>query len=232
MGSTISIETLQHDGSFSAYSAAPAGTPKAAIIVIQEIFGVNPGIRARCDRWAEAGYLAIAPDLFWRVQPHVELDPDVPTEFQQAIDIMMKFDTDKGVSDIEATIRAGRSQLGSGKVGIVGYCLGGKMSYLAATRTDVDASVAYYGGGIDGLLGESHAIANPLLLHFAGDDHFINAEALAKIHATLDNNRHVTIHEYAGVDHGFATESGSRRVEDAASLADSRTSAFFAQNLG
>lgn len=232
MGSMIAIETLQHDGSFNAYAAAPAGTPKAAIIVIQEIFGINPGIRARCDRWAEAGYLAIAPDLFWRVKPGVELDPDVPEEFQQAIDNMMKFDTDKGVADIEAAIRAARSKVGGGKVGIVGYCLGGRMSYLAATRTDIDASVAYYGGGIDGLLGEAHAIANPLMLHFAGDDHFINAEAVAKIRAELDGNRHVTIHEYPGVDHGFATESGKRRVEQAANLADSRTSAFFADHLG
>ena len=233
MGGFITVETLEGDGGFQVYRAEPAAKPKAAIIVIQEIFGVNAGIRARCDRWASKGYLALAPDLFWRVQPGVDLDPDVPADFQQGIDYMMKFNVDDGVRDIEAVLRAARAALGSGgKAGVVGYCLGGRMTYLASTRTDSDASVAYYGGGIDGALGESHAIARPLMLHFAEEDHFIDAKARAAVHAALDANRHVTIHEYPGVDHGFATETGKRRVEDAANLADSRTEAFFAQHLG
>jgi len=233
MGEFITVETLEHDASFKVYRAAPTGTPKAAIIVIQEIFGVNRGIRAKCDSWAQKGYLAFAPDLFWRVQPDIDLDPDVPEQFNQAIEYMMKFKPDDGVRDIEAVIRAARAALGeTGKVGVVGYCLGGRMAYLSATRTDADACVAYYGGGIDGALDESNAIANPLLLHFAEQDHFIDAKAREAIHAALDSNRHVTIHDYPGVDHGFATESGQRRVEDAAQLADGRTAAFFAEHLG
>jgi carboxymethylenebutenolidase len=228
----ISVPTLDGDGSFQAYCAAPAGAPRAAIVVIQEIFGVNPGIRQRCDRWAENGYLALAPDLFWRIQPGVELDPDVPDQFKQALELMGKFDQDAGVRDIEATIRAARFRLGGGKVGVVGYCLGGRLAFMTATRTDSDASVGYYGVGIDGLLGEKHAIAHPVLLHIAGDDHFVDKDAQARMHAGLDEHPKVTLFDYPGEDHGFATESGKRRSEAAAQLADERTAEFFASNLG
>jgi carboxymethylenebutenolidase len=232
MGDFISIDTLEHDASFKVYRAEPTGTPRGAIIVIQEIFGVNAGIRAKCDTLAAKGWLALAPDLFWRVKPGIDLDPDVPDQFKQALGYMGQFKPDDGVRDIEALIRAARTSLGSGgKVGIVGFCLGGRMAYLAATRTDIDASVAYYGGGIDGHLDEAHGIANPLLLHFAEQDHFINAAARAKIVEALKDNPRVTIHTYAGVDHGFATEIGNRRTEPAASEADARTEAFFARHL-
>jgi carboxymethylenebutenolidase len=228
---SIEVAALDGTGSFATYVAEPEGTPKAAIIVIQEIFGVNAGIRTKADQWAEAGYLAFAPDMFWRFAPNLDLDPDVQEELERAFEIRLQFDADKGVADIEAVIRTARAQLGGGKVGVVGYCLGGRMAYLSATRTDSDASVAYYGGGIDGVLNEAHAIANPLMLHFAGDDNFIPAESVAKIHAALDGNRHVVIHEYPGVDHGFATTSGKRRHEATAQLADQRTVEFFAQHL-
>ena len=142
MTSTLTIDTLDGTGSFNAYCAAPAGPPRAAIIVIQEIFGVNAGIRRKCDRLAADGYLAIAPDLFWRLEPGIELDPDVPEQFRQALDWMGKFNQDAGVRDIEATIRAARARLGEGgKVGAVGYCLGGRLAFMTATRTDVSASV-------------------------------------------------------------------------------------------
>src|SRR6185503_11851271 len=163
---TIRIDTLDHDGGFDAYLAEPDGAPRAAIVVIQEIFGVNEGIRRKCDKWAEQGYLALAPDLFWRLEPGVELDPDVPDQFKQALDLMGRFDQDQGVRDLEATIRAARARLGEGgKVGVVGYCLGGRLAFMVAARTDANASVGYYAVGIPGLLGEKHAIANPLMLH-------------------------------------------------------------------
>lgn len=233
MTETIQIDTLDGGGSFDAYLAEPEGTPRAAIVVIQEIFGVNPGIRARCDRWAASGYLAIAPDLFWRLERGVELDPDVPEQFQQALGLMNRFDQTQGVADLEATIKAARARLGGdGKVGVVGYCLGGRLAFMCATRTDSDASVGYYGVGIDNLLGEKHAIARPVLLHVAGADHFVTPDIQAKMHEGLDDHPQVTICEYPGEDHGFATESGNRRSEEAAQLADKRTAAFFAENLG
>jgi len=233
MTNTTTIPTLAGDGNFTAYRAVPAGTPKAAIVVIQEIFGVNAGIRRKCDTLAEAGYLAIAPDLFWRLEPGIELDPDVKPEFDRALELMGQFDQDKGIADIEATIRAARSELGDGaKVGAVGYCLGGRLAFMTAARTDIDASVGYYGVGIDGLLGEKHAIANPVLLHVPEEDHFVDKDAQAAMHAGLDDHPKVTIYDYAGEDHGFATEFGERRSDASAKLADERTAKFFAVHLG
>ena len=230
---TIDVPTLEGDGSFKAYVAEPDGPPRGAIVVIQEIFGVNEGIRRKADHWASLGYLALAPDLFWRLEPGVELDPDVPDEFQRALGLMQKFDQDQGIKDIEAVIREARRRLpDGGRVGVVGYCLGGRLAYMTAARTDADASVAYYGVGLDGLLNEKHAIARPLMLHIAGADHFVPAEAQAKIHEGLDDHPRVTIHDYPGEDHGFAAEMGQRRSEAAASLADSRTEAFFGEHIG
>ena len=228
---TMIIETLDDTGRLTAYRTDPAGKPRAAIIVIQEIFGINEGIRRKCDTLAEAGYLAIAPDLFWRIEPNIELDPDVPDQLQQAFGLMGRFDQDAGVRDIEATIRAAREAVGGGKVGAVGYCMGGRLAYMTAARTDVDASVGYYPVGIPDLLGEAHAIANPLMLHIAGADHFVTPDQQAKMHAGLDAHPKVTLHDYPGVDHGFATEIGARRSPEAAELADRRTMAFFAANL-
>lgn len=235
MGSTHSIQTFDHDGSFNAYVAQPEGAPKAAIIVIQEIFGVNEGIRRKCDGWAEMGYLAVAPDLFWRIKPGIELDPDVEAELQEAFGYFGQYDANDGIRDIEATIRAIRAGVGGldgvAKVGAVGYCLGGKLAYMVAARTDVDASVGYYGVMIDQMLDESHAIANPLMLHIPTADHLVGPEAQAAMHAGLDSHPRVTLHDYEGLDHGFAAEMGNRRDEAGATLADSRTAAFFAEHL-
>jgi carboxymethylenebutenolidase len=228
----IAIETLDGEGGFEAYCAEPEGAPRAAIVVIQEIFGVNRGIRQKCDRLAADGYLALAPDLFWRLEPGVVLDPDVPEQFQTALGLMGKFNQDAGIRDIEATIRAARAKMGGGKVGAVGYCLGGRLAFMTAARTDVDASVCYYGVGIEGLLGEKHAIANPVLLHVPQADHFVGPEAQAKMHEGLDDHPKVTIFDYPGEDHGFATEMGKRRSDESAKLADKRTAEFFAENLG
>jgi len=230
MTDMISIPTLDA-ATMPAYRAAPADSPKAAIIVIQEIFGLNAGIRRKCDTLAEAGYLAIAPDLFWRIEPGISLDPDIAPEMQRALALMGQFDQDQGIGDIEAAIRFARSA-GTAKVGAVGYCLGGRLAFMTATRTDIDASVGYYAVGVDGLLGEKHAIAKPLLLHIAGDDGFVDRKTQAAMHAGLDDHPKVTLHDYPGEDHGFATEFGQRRSDAAATLADQRTAAFFAEHLG
>ncbi len=225
------IKSLDENESFSAYVSTPDGKVKAAIVVIQEIFGVNAGIRRKCDKLAEAGYLAIAPDLFWRFEPGVDLDPDKPEEFQQALKWMGKFDQNMGIRDIEATIRHARSLSAGGKIGCVGYCLGGRLAYMTAARTDIDASVGYYGVGIDGLLREKNAISNPLMLHIPTADGFVDADTQKAMHEGLDSHPKVTLHDYEGLDHGFATEFGIRRDEEAATLADSRTATFFAEYL-
>ena len=225
------IPTLEGDAAFPAYVAGSDNDARAAIIVIPEIFGVNPGIRAKCEAWAEEGYLAAAPDIFWRFAQGEELDPDVPDQLQKAFDNMGKFDPDACVRDIEALIHWLKRERGCTKVGLVGFCLGGRMAYMAATRTDIDASVGYYGVMIDQMLGEAHAIANPLMLHIPTADHFVTADAQAKIHTDLDPHPKVTLHDYPGLDHGFAAEMGNRRDEDGAQLADARTKAFFAEHL-
>ncbi|PZT89277.1 MAG: carboxymethylenebutenolidase [Citromicrobium sp.] len=231
MTETATITTLSGDESFSAYVARPNEAPKSAIIVIQEIFGVNAGIRRKCDRLAEDGYLAIAPDLFWRLEPGIELDPDVEKEFQRALDLMGKFDQDQGIRDIEATIHHLREEEQIAKVGCVGYCLGGRLAFMTAARTDVDASVGYYGVGIDELLREKHAIAHPVLLHVPTDDGFVDKDTQRRMHEGLDDHPRVTLHDYEGLDHGFATEFGKRRNDEAAELADERTREFFAEHL-
>jgi carboxymethylenebutenolidase len=235
MGEMVKIAALGEDALFPAYMAAPAGAAKAAIIVIPEIFGVNAGIRQKCDRLAADGYLAVAPDIFWRFAPGVELNPDVEAELQQAFGYFGQYDANDGVKDIEAVIHAIRGGLSGqspiAKVGCVGYCLGGRLAYMAAARTDISASVGYYGVMIDQMLNESHAIANPLMLHIPTADHFVGPEAQAAIHAELDSHPKVTLHDYEGLDHGFATEMGDRRDDAGAELADSRTAAFFAEHL-
>ena len=229
----IRIDTLEGDGQFEAYVAEPTGSPRGAVVVIQEIFGVNPGIRAKCDKWAAEGYLALAPDLFWRLEPGVQLDPDIPDQFERALSLMGRFDQDQGVRDIEAAIRAARARLPEGRrAGAVGYCLGGRLAYMVAARTDVDASVGYYAVGLPPLLAEKNAIARPLMLHIARADHFVDAEQQRAIHEGLDGHPRVTLHDYPGEDHGFAAEMGKRRSEAAAELADGRTRAFFAEHVG
>ena len=229
----IEIQTLEGDGGIPAYLAEPAGSPRAAIIVIQEIFGVNEGVRRKCDGWAEKGYLALAPDLFWRLEPGVELDPDVAEQFQQALGLMGKFNQDQGVRDIETAVREARNRLGeNGKVGCVGFCLGGRLAFMTSLRTDIDASVGYYAVGVDGLLAEKDSIRKPLMLHIAGADHFVTPDVQRAMHEGLDGHPQVVLHDYTGQDHGFAAEMGNRRSEEAAQLADRRTEQFFAEHLG
>ncbi len=231
MAETVQIPSLDGSQSIPAYVARPAGKPKAAIIVIPEIFGVNPGIRQKCEGWANKGYLAVAPDIFWRFAPGVELDPDAPEQLQEAFGYFQQYDPTDGVYDIEATIHWIRRSQGVARVGCTGYCLGGRLAYMAAARTDIDASVGYYGVMIDQMLNESHAIANPLMLHIPTADHFVGPAEQDAIHAGLDGHPKVMLHDYAGLDHGFAAETGQRRDEAGAQLADRRTEAFLTEHL-
>ena len=231
MPTNSQIPTLDHTGSIPAYVAKPATAPHAAIIVIQEIFGVNPGIAKKADDWAALGYLAVAPDVFWRQQPGVELDPDVPEQFQQGVALMMKHDFFLGIQDIEALIHWIRRDQGVAKVGLVGFCMGGRVAYMTAARTDIDASVGYYGVGIDQMLNEAGAIAKPLLLHIPTADGHVPPAAQKAMHDGLDGNPHVTLYDYERLDHGFASTFGARRDEAGAALADERTKAFFEDSL-
>jgi carboxymethylenebutenolidase len=221
------------DGNFSGYLASPASGQGPGIVVIQEIFGINQVMRDVADGLAARGFFALAPDLFWRLQPHVQLTDKTDAEWQKAFDLMNRFDKDKGVEDIQASIDHLRKYPGvSGKVGAVGYCLGGLLAYLAAARTDSDASVGYYGVSIQDRLEDAGEITHPFMLHVAGADSFTPPEAQAKIIAGLKDNPKVTLHTYPEMEHAFARVGGKHYDKACADLANSRTAAFFRQHLG
>ena len=219
-------------GSFSAYLARPREAKAPAVVAIQEIFGVNAVMRQVCDDLASRGNLAICPDLFWRLEPDVDITDQSQAEWDKALALMGRFDVDAGVEDIRATIDHLRADPAcSGKVGAVGYCLGGRLAYLTATRTDCDASVGYYGVGIETYLAEAERLADPLMLHIAEEDGFVPKEAQARIIATLKDHPQVTLHTYPGRDHAFARPGGAHFHQADAALANQRTAAFFKQYL-
>lgn len=224
------VEVQGPDGAFKAYVARPSGTPKGAVVAIQEIFGVNAVMRGKADWLASAGFLAVAPDLFWRIKPGIDLTDQSDAEWKQALDYMNQLDKNASVKDVQATLTWARSQ-GVSKAGVLGYCMGGYIAFLAACRTDTDASVAYHGGGIHTALGEADGIKKPVMLHNPMKDGFIPVEALNTIREALASNPLVTVYEYAEQDHAFTREGGAHYDEAAKQLADGRTIAFLNKAL-
>lgn len=211
-------------GSFQAYMAMPQEKPAGCVIVIQEIFGINQDVREKCDWLASQGFMACAPDLFWRIEPGIELSDKVPEELEQAFQLFGEFDIDAGIEDLRSTYHTLKGHAeGNGKVGCLGYCLGGKLAYLMACRSDVDVSIGYYGVGIEGLLAEANNINTPLMLHIAEQDCYVPQEAQEQIHAELTNNSFVTRHSYEGMDHAFARLNGERYDEENANIANQRS---------
>lgn len=220
------------DGDFGGYLAAPASGKGPGIIVIQEIFGINDVMREMADRLAAQGFFALAPDLFWRLEPGIQLTDKTDAEWQRAFDLMNRFDADKGVEDIQSSINHLRVLPGvTGKVGAVGYCLGGLLAYLTAARTDSDATVGYYGVNIQKHLDEGQKIARPLMLHIAANDGFVDRAAQAEILSGLRPNPQISLHVYPVVDHAFARPGGKNFDAASADAANSRTDAFFKAHL-
>jgi carboxymethylenebutenolidase len=231
MGEMLTIRTP--DGDFAAYVAKPAAAKAPAVVVIQEIFGVNAVMRAIADDYAAQGYLAICPDLFWRIEPGIDITDQSEAEWKRAFELFNAFDVDLGVKDIAAAIANARQHpVCSGKVGVVGFCLGGLLAFLSGARTDSDAAVGYYGVGIEKHLGEAEKLNDPLLLHIAEEDQFVPKEAQALIIASLKNHPQVEIETYPGRDHAFARRGGEHYNAADAAKANARTLAFFKKNLG
>lgn len=224
------VEVQGPDGAFKAYVARPSGTPKGAVVAIQEIFGVNAVMRGKADWLAREGFLAVSPDLFWRIKPGIDLTDQSEAEWKQALDYMNQLDKNASVKDVQATLTWARSQ-GVSKAGALGYCMGGYIAFVAACRTDTDATVCYHGGGIHTALGEVGGIKKPVMLHNPMKDGFIPREALDTIRETLASNPLVTVHEYAEQDHAFTREGGAHYDEAAKQLADGRTIEFLKKNL-
>lgn len=220
-------------GDFSAYLAIPASGKGPGIVVLQEIFGVNQVMRDRCDALAEQGFVALCPDLFWRIEPGVDITDKTKEEWDKAFSLMQAFNPETGVEDIAATITHLRGMDAcTGKVGAMGYCLGGLLAYLTATRTDSDASVGYYGVSISDRLDEAKNITKPLMLHIAGKDQFVPPEAQSAMHAGLDDHPQVTLYDYPEDDHAFARPEGEHYNEKSAALANQRTRDFLKSHLG
>lgn len=230
MGERITIDTPA--GSFAAYLARPAAAKAPAIAVMQEIFGINADMRETCDRLASEGFIAACPDLFWRLEPGVELSDGSEAAWKKGFALYQAFDFDAGVTDAGATLDFLRRLDGcSGKVGLTGFCLGGLMTFRAAARCAPDAAVAYYGGGTERYVEEGRDMQCPLLMHLAGDDEYMPAEAQAKIRATLAGKPNVEIHTYPGCAHAFARNKGQHYDAAAATLANERTRQFFTRHL-
>ncbi len=227
----IQIET--RDGAFGGYLARPGLTGTGpGVLVLQEIFGINTTVRSLCDDLARQGFVALAPDFFWRIEPGIMLDDRQEEDLQRAFALFGEFNVDQGMEDVAAALAALREHPAcTGKAGAVGYCLGGLLAYLTASRTDVDATVGYYGVSIHERLGEASRIASPLMLHIAGRDEFVPQDAQAVISEALRNDPHVTLHVYPERDHAFARVGGAHHHAEDAALADERTLAFFKQHL-
>lgn len=228
MGRRVTI--TGKDGAFGAYVADARKPGGPAIVVIQEIFGVNQVMRDITDSLAEEGYTAVCPDLFWRIQPDIDITDKTDAEWEKAFSYFKAFNVDKGVEDIAATIDWVRGQ-GHKSVGAVGYCLGGLLAYLTATRTSADATVSYYGVGIDNYLGEAGKTKTPALLHIAEEDGFVSKDSQARMKAGL-TAPNFQLYAYPGRDHAFAREGGAHYHAGDAAKANARTMKWFEKHLG
>jgi carboxymethylenebutenolidase len=218
-------------GEFDGYLALPASGYGPGIVVLQEIFGVNQYLRDVADWYAAHGFVALVPDLFWRIRPGIELT-DKGDDWKKAIELYQKIDEAKAVEDAAATLEFLRKHTAcSGRVGAVGFCMGGNLAYLLSVRFKPDCAVGYYGVSIEKSLDEAKNLSNPLMLHIAGQDKFCPPEAQAQIHAALDANPLVTIHDYPGTDHAFGRTGGEHYDAAAAELANLRTLEFFVSHL-
>ncbi|WP_404992015.1 dienelactone hydrolase family protein [Cupriavidus pauculus] len=230
MGQTIQIQT--QDGSFTGYLATPAAGKGPGIVLCQEIFGVNSTMRNVADYYAEEGYTVLVPDLFWRIAPGIELDER--KDFPRALELYQQFDEDKGVQDVGAALDALRERGECvGQTGVLGFCLGGKLAYLAACRLpDVACAVGYYGVGIERALDEAANIRGRLVLHVAERDGFCPPEAQARIREALQDRPNIEMYVYAGMDHAFARAGGEHFDKASALMAHQRSIAAFRAEMG
>jgi carboxymethylenebutenolidase len=226
------IAIVGGDGAFEAYIARPNTSPAPSVVVLQELFGVNADIRKHCDELAEQGYIAVAPDLFWRQEPGVDLSVTSEPDWQHGLRLYQAYDRDAGVRDVEDTIDSVVKMSDcTGKIAVLGYCLGALMTFLTAVRYRVDAAVAYHGGDTEKYLGEVDGLHAPLLMHLGEEDEFISKAAQAAIKAALASKPNATVYSYPGQRHAFSRHNGAHYNAEAAALANRRTSEFLNRQL-
>jgi carboxymethylenebutenolidase len=230
MKSRITIEG--RNGAFGAYIARPETSPAPSVVVLHEVFGVNADIRKKCDELAEHGFIGVAPDLFWRQEPGVDLSVTSELDWQHGLRLYQAYDRDSGARDAKDTADAvAKLPECTGKVAILGYCLGGLMTFLTAVRYGVDAAVVYHGGDTEKYLGEVDGLRAPMLMHLAEEDEFISKSAQAEIKGALANKPNSTVYSYPGQCHAFTRLNGAHYNAAAAVLANGRTSEFLNQQL-
>ncbi|MDD2878185.1 MAG: dienelactone hydrolase family protein [Acidiphilium sp.] len=234
----IEIEATDGSGGFRAYivtpkDAAAKHAPVGAVVVIQEIFGINDAMRATCHELAEMGYIALCPDLFWRIEPGVDITDKSKAEWDKAFALMNAFDQDKGIEDLQATVAAARKLPGcNGRVATVGFCLGGRLAVMMATRSDADLNVSYYGVALDKLVSEFAGIRHKLLIHMAENDEFANQAARMAVLAGAKDKPEIETHVYPAVQHAFARVNGVHYDRRAATIANGRTAEALVAALG
>jgi carboxymethylenebutenolidase len=225
------IQISANDGAkFRGYLTVPASGKGPGIVLCQEIFGINAYVREVAEYYAQEGYVVLAPDLFWRMEKDVDLGY-TPEDWQKAFAFFQKFDLNKGMDDISDAVKALRARPEvAGKVGALGFCLGGKLAYLAAARSGVDVAVGYYGVGIEAHLSEAPKC--PLVLHFAELDKYVPGAAVEQTKARFQGRHDVEIYSYPGVDHAFARTAGEHYHKPSALMAHHRSIAAFRRNMG
>jgi carboxymethylenebutenolidase len=221
------------NGSFQAYIARPNASPASAVVVLQELFGVNADIREHCDKLAELGYLAVAPDLYWRLEPGVDLNVRSKEDWDHGVRLNQAYDHDTGAVDIKDTVDAvARLTECNGRVALMGYCIGGLMTFLTAARFGgIAAAVAYHGGDTEKHLDEVDGLHAPILMHLAGEDEFMPKAARDAIVAAFAGKSNATIYIYPGQRHAFSRYDGEHYNAEAAALANGRTRDFLRQTL-
>lgn len=230
----VKLKAADQSGEFSTFIWEPKNKDKAgAILLIQEIFGVNDSLRQTAASYAEQGFIVLAPDLFWRLEVGVNISDKTDAEWQKAFALMNRFDQDKGIEDLKITLVAARKLPGcNGNVGTIGFCLGGRLAVMMATRADADVNVAYYGVGIDNLKGEFKNITAPLMLHIAEKDEYVPPAAQEQILVALEDNEWADPFVYENVQHAFARAGGIHYDARAATIANGRTTELLAEILG
>ena len=224
--------TARDGGRFRGYLSVPESGGGPGIVLLQEIFGVNRHIRDVADLYAEEGYAVLAPDLFWRLEPGVELGYG-DADRQRALELRRRFDVERGVDDIAAAVGflSARPEC-TGQVGALGFCLGGRLAYLAAARAGVDCAVGYYGVGIEQSLDEAARIACPMALHFGAEDDHVPPEAVERIRAAFAGRGDVGVHVYPGAGHGFNCPERPSFDRRASTMAHTRSIALFRRAMG
>ena len=230
-GKTMDI-TAADGGTFKALVRLPESGSGPAIVLLQAIFGLNQQMHDVAKLYAQEGYVVVVPDLFWRIEPGIDLGY-TEEDFGKALGYMGQFDLDKAAEDISATVSAMRAMAEvTGMVGALGFCLGGKLAYLAAARCGVDCSVSYYGVGIEGLLDEAVKVTCPMEFHFAGEDSHVPQEAVATIKAAFSDHGQVAFFDYPGAEHAFSTPGRSSYDKPSSMMAHTCAVALFRRVMG